>query len=317
MQSCNVQSADEARALHAAHALRWLASRDGRGQGRASAAPSQTQLELWVLGEDPPENPTVRAIASRSCPTRRSTRPARRPSSWSRRPSPPPKGVLTLRRDGVVHLERFHLDKKTTTLQREARPGVDAQRRSQPWSSWARAFARTRAVPPIHRCPSVPPPLRRGATLSSRPRPFPRASLIKPEKKALEPGGSTKIGARRARRGRARGPQRRVGAGGRGRVGARARGLRVAGPARRALPVARRRRHGVRDAAARRADASPTRRASRCSRRPSHSQRSGTATRQDVRAKKADPMGEAFGYGGLGLSGVGEGGGGRGDGIAA
>lgn len=78
--------------------------------------PSHTQLELWVLGEDPPENPMLRQAKVQLVPGKREYSPSDTAELLVVAPFAPAEGVLTVRREGVVKIERVRLDKRSSTL---------------------------------------------------------------------------------------------------------------------------------------------------------------------------------------------------------
>jgi uncharacterized protein YfaS (alpha-2-macroglobulin family) len=157
--------------------------------GRAS----QTGLELWVMGSDPPESPMLRGAEIQLIPAQREYRPGDTAEILVVAPFVPAEGVLTVRRDGIVKVERVRVEQRTSTLKiplserwlpnvhveldlvgatvRENERGVaDASLPKRP------AFASGSASLKI-------PPKERALTVR-----------VSPHKKALEPGGTTRVG---------------------------------------------------------------------------------------------------------------------------
>ncbi|MFO0571249.1 MAG: alpha-2-macroglobulin family protein [Polyangiaceae bacterium] len=77
---------------------------------------SQTRLELWVMGEDPPENPMLRQARVEIVPNQREYRSSDTAELLVVSPFAPAEGVLTVRREGLVRIERVHIEKRSTTL---------------------------------------------------------------------------------------------------------------------------------------------------------------------------------------------------------
>jgi uncharacterized protein YfaS (alpha-2-macroglobulin family) len=191
-QTCNVESATDA--------VRCSMPTSGGGLHRITAItkdahgrPSQTQLEIWVMGSDPAENPTVGMDRVEIVPNKKEYRGGETAELLVVTPFAPAEGVLSVRRDGVVHFRRVRLEKRTQTLSVKLDP------------SWIPNLyvgmnlvgSRVREGETGELDPSLPkrPAAASGeASLMVPPKDRSLEIKITPEKKALSPGGSTRIG---------------------------------------------------------------------------------------------------------------------------
>jgi alpha-2-macroglobulin len=190
-ESCNVTSADEAQ--HCTFPMRSgglhrITAKVKDAFGRAS----QTQIELWVLGADPPENPNVRRDRVEMIPDKKEYAAGETAEILVAAPFAPAEAVLSLRRDGIVHLERFRLEKKTQTV----RVKLDAAWVPNVVAAVDLVGAREReneSGAPDASLPKRPAAASGDTTLTIPPKDRTLDIRIKPAKKALEPGGSTTI----------------------------------------------------------------------------------------------------------------------------
>ena len=152
-------------------------------------------MELYVLGDDPPRNPRVRQDKVDLISDKKEYRGGDTAELLVSAPFAPAQGVLTLRRDGVVKLQRFSLKKRSQTLRVQLDPA---------WIPNVHARvdlvgARVREAESGKPDPSLPkrPAYASGeVTLKVPPKDRSLEIDIRPRKKKLEPGGSTSIGVR-------------------------------------------------------------------------------------------------------------------------
>jgi hypothetical protein len=157
-------------------------------QGRANL----TQITRWVSGGQRPRANRVEQEAVLLIPDRQEYRPGDTAEILVQAPFAPAEGLLTLRRNGLVRSERFHMDTSTTVLRvpiedafipnlyiqvdlTGAAPRLDAQGQPDPRLPTRPAYASGElnlAIPPYAR------------TL---------ALTVTPRDKELEPGGETTV----------------------------------------------------------------------------------------------------------------------------
>lgn len=77
---------------------------------------SHTQIEVWVLGQDPPQNPNLRRGKVEVVPDKTEYRGGDTAELFVVAPFAPAEGVLSLRRDGVVDIRRFKLTQRSETV---------------------------------------------------------------------------------------------------------------------------------------------------------------------------------------------------------
>jgi len=155
--------------------------------------PSQTQIELWVLGVDPPENPNVQRDRVELVPDKKEYAGGATAELLVAAPFAPAEGVLTLRRGGLVKLRRFHLDKKTDTLKVKLDPAwlPDVVARVDLLGERVRAGENVEPDPSL---PKRPAAASGQTTLHVPPTDRSLDIAVTPAHKALSPGGSTRIG---------------------------------------------------------------------------------------------------------------------------
>jgi hypothetical protein len=154
--------------------------------------PSQTQLELWVLGEDPPENPGVRQAKVELVPGKREYAANDTAEILVVAPFAPAEGVLTVRRDGLVKIERVRLEQRSSTLKIPLSdrwlPNVTVE------LDLVGAVVRdNERGEPDASLPKRPAFASGAATLKIPPKDRTLSVKITPEKKELEPGGKTRV----------------------------------------------------------------------------------------------------------------------------
>lgn len=190
-QTCTVTSAAEP--------VRCTMPTQAGGQHRVTAVvtdvhgrASQTQIDLWVLGQDPPENPMVQSERVGLVADRKEYKGGDTAQLLVSAPFAPAEGLLSLRRDGVVQLRRFRLERKSDTLAVKIEPS---------WLPDVVAHvdlvgARVREAENGDPDPSLPrrPGYAAGEVVLSIP-PVERSLdiAIAPEPKALAPRGTTRI----------------------------------------------------------------------------------------------------------------------------
>lgn len=154
--------------------------------------PSQSQLELWVLGEDPPENPTLRQAKVELVPGQREYKPSDTAEILVVAPFAPAEGVLTVRRDGIVKIERVRLDKRSSTLKvplsERWLPNVTVE-----LDLVGATLRDNERGEPDASLPKRPAFASGAATLKIPPKDRSLGVRIAPEKKELEPGGKTRV----------------------------------------------------------------------------------------------------------------------------
>ncbi|MCC6898055.1 MAG: Ig-like domain-containing protein [Polyangiaceae bacterium] len=154
--------------------------------------PSQTQLELWVLGEDPPENPSLRQAKVELIPGKREYAANDTAEILVVAPFAPAEGVLTVRRDGVVKLERVRLEKRSSTLKVPLSdrwlPNVTVE-----LDLVGAVLRDNERGEPDASLPKRPAFASGAATLKIPPKDRTLSVTITPEKKELEPGGKTRV----------------------------------------------------------------------------------------------------------------------------
>lgn len=114
-QRCSVTSAAEA--------VRCTLPNAKGGKYRLSAVvadehgrKNKSELAYWVTGANAPKDRSLRAEEARVVPDKAEHAPGETVSVLVVSPFAPAEGVLTLERQGVVHLERFHMDTTSHTL---------------------------------------------------------------------------------------------------------------------------------------------------------------------------------------------------------
>ncbi len=191
-EHCDVTSADRA--------VRCSLPTHGGGLHRITAIvkdqhgrPSQTQIELWVLGADPPENPNVQRDRVEIVPDKKQYAEGATAELLVAAPFAPAEGVLTLRRGGLVKLQRFHLDKKTDTLKVKLDPAwiPDVVAQVDLLGERVRKGENGEPDPSL---PKRPAAASGETTLSVPPKDRSLDIVVTPAHKALSPGGSTRIG---------------------------------------------------------------------------------------------------------------------------
>ncbi|MCA9593081.1 MAG: hypothetical protein KC776_07215, partial [Myxococcales bacterium] len=190
-QTCDVKSAAEAVRCSlptkdgGLHRI-WAMVKDKWGR------PSRTEMDFYVLGQDPALNPTVQQDRVDILPDKKEYAGGETAKLLVMAPFAPAEGVLTLRRDGVVQLTRFHIDKRTTTLDVKLDP------------AWLpNVYARVDLVgqrvregengEPDSSLPKRPAAASGEAELEIPPTERTLDIDVKPKLKALSPGGSTSI----------------------------------------------------------------------------------------------------------------------------
>ncbi len=155
--------------------------------------PSQTRIELWVLGADPPENPNVQRDRVELVPDKKQYAGGATAELLVAAPFAPAEGVLTLRRGGLVKLRRFHLDKKTDTLKVKLDPAwlPDVVARVDLLGERVRDGENGEPDPSL---PKRPAAASGQTTLRVPPTDRSLDIRVMPQNKALSPGGSTRIG---------------------------------------------------------------------------------------------------------------------------
>ncbi len=191
-ETCDVTSASDA--------VRCSLATHGGGLHRVTAVvkddsgrASQSQIELWVLGEDPPANPGVGRERVQLVPDKKEYAGGDTAELLVAAPFAPAEGVLTLRRGGLVKLVRFHLDKKTDTLKVKLDPAwiPDVVARVDLVGQQVRDAENGEPDPSL---PLRPAAASGQTTLSVPPTDRSLEIVVTPEKKALAPGASTRIG---------------------------------------------------------------------------------------------------------------------------
>lgn len=191
-ERCEVESASDA--------LRCSLPTHGGGLHRLTAIvkdvhgrASQTESELWVLGADPPENPAVSRARVELVPDKKSYAGGETAELLVAAPFAPAEGVLTLRRGGVVKLQRFRLEKKTDTLKTALDPAwiPDVEARVDLVGARVRLGENGNPDPSL---PLEPAAASGSVTLSVPPTDRTLAVEVAPTPKRLSPGGSTRIG---------------------------------------------------------------------------------------------------------------------------
>lgn len=180
-QRCSMKTAQGG--LHRITAL----TRDANGRK------SQTQLEIWVMGADPAENPTVGLDRVEVIPNKKEYKGGETAELLVVAPFAPAEGVLTVRRDGIVHFQRVHLTKKTETLSVKLDPkwipnlhvGLDLV---------GTRVREGESGEPDASLPRRPAAASGSAELSVPPKDRSLEIKVAPERKTLSPGGTTRIG---------------------------------------------------------------------------------------------------------------------------
>ncbi|MBK7584787.1 MAG: hypothetical protein IPI67_31935 [Myxococcales bacterium] len=154
--------------------------------------PSQSQLELWVMGEDPPENPTLRQARVELVPGQREYKPSDTAEILVVAPFAPAEGVLTVRREGLVKVERIRLDKRTSTLKVPLNEHW-LQNVTVEVDLVGATLRENERGEPDASLPKRPAFASGSAGLKIPPKDRSLAIRITPEKKELEPGGKTRV----------------------------------------------------------------------------------------------------------------------------
>ena len=153
---------------------------------------NESELKIWVAGAESTPNPDVQAQEVELIPDRKDYRAGDIAELLVQAPFYPAEGVLSVRRSGIQKLERFRIEKSTTTLRLKIEEGwtpnvhvqVDLLGEEDRWGS-DKAGAKPLPKVPASASGKLKlsiPPLDRRLTITATPR-----------DKALEPGGETSV----------------------------------------------------------------------------------------------------------------------------